>query len=217
MLAVMFRLPGAAERMLALLRGWPRRLAALICLAFAGLSAVRSDPSSVASDWVLVADRDLAPGAVLTAGDLRSVRWPAMAVPTDALRRPEQATGRRVAATLARGQPIQPVNLLEPAVAAALRQGMVATTVTLADRHQAAILANGAHIDLYGAVGDGQLSGSAVDDKPLAKDVTVLAILPAAETAESSALGLIIATDPTTAGRVAARLSTPLIATLIPQ
>ena len=217
----MFRLPDPVDRLLALLAGWPRRVAALICLAIAALSALRPQPQagSATLDRVLVADRALLPGVVLTAGDLRLAPWPTTAMPTDALRQPAQAVGRRVATTLARGQPIQPGSLLEPAVADALRQGKVTTTVTLADQHQAAILANGAHIDLYGAAEDGQLAGSGIDSKPLAKDVTVLAILPAAETTgagDAGALSLIIATDPATASRVAARLATPLIATLIP-
>jgi Flp pilus assembly protein CpaB len=216
----MFRLPDPVDRLLALLAGWPRRVAALICLAIAALSALRPHPQagSATLDRVLVADRALLPGVVLTAGDLRLAPWPATAMPTDALRQPAQAVGHRVATTLARGQPIQPRSLLEPAVADALSQGKVTTTVTLADQHQAAILANGAHIDLYSAAEDGQLAGS-IDSKPLAKDVTVLAILPAAESTaagDAGTLSLIIATDPTTASRVAARLATPLIATLIP-
>ncbi len=217
----MFRLPAAVDRLLAQLAGWPRRLAALICLAIALLSAFRPGyPSEPAADGqLLVANRVLQPGVLLTVDDLRSARWPATAVPTDALRQPEQAVGHRMAAALARGQPIQSGSLLEPAVADALRQGKVTTTVTLADQHQSAILANGAHIDLYGAVADGQLAGSSPDGKPLARDVTVLAVLPAAGPASSGGpgtLSLIVATDPTTAGRIAAWLATPLIATLIP-
>jgi Flp pilus assembly protein CpaB len=217
----MFRLPDAADRLLARLAGWPRRTAALLCLTIAVLSAFRpgsrAEPTAIGQ--LLVASRVLQPGMVLTADDLRSARWPATAVPTDALRQPEQAVGHRMAAALARGQPIQSSSLLEPAVAEALRQGRVTSTVTLADQHQSAILANGAHIDLYGAVGDGQLSASGSDGKPLARDVTVLAVLPAAGTTSSGSpgtLSLIVATDPTTAGRIAAWLATPLIATLIP-
>jgi Flp pilus assembly protein CpaB len=217
----MFRLPEAAGRLLAPLAGWPRRTAALICLAIAAVSAVRPGPhgAPTAIGQLLVANRVLQPGVLLTADDLRSARWPATAVPTDALRQPEQAVGHRMAAALARGQPIQSGSLLEPAVADALRQGKVTTTVTLADQHQSAILANGAHIDLYGAVEDGQLTGSSIDGKPLARDVTVLAVLPAAGTTSAGSpgtLSLIVATDPTTASRIAAWLATPLIATLIP-
>jgi len=217
----MFRLPDAADRLLARLAGWPRRTVALTCLAIAVLSALRpgSHEKQTAIDQLLVANRVLQPGVVLTADDLRPARWPATAVPADALRQPEQAVGHRMAAALARGQPIQSGSLLEPAVADALRQGKVTTTVTLADQHQSAILANGAHIDLYGAVEDGQLSGNGVDNKPLARDVTVLAILPTAGATSSDnpgTLSLIVATDPTTANRIAAWLATPLIATLIP-
>ena len=214
----MFRLPDAADRLLARLAGWPRRAAALICLGVAVLSALHPGPraGSVALDQVLLADRALMPGVVLAAGDLRSAHWPADAVPAGALRQPSQAVGRRVATTLARGQPIQPGSLLEPAVADALSQGKVTTTVTLADQHQAAILAKGAHIDLYVAVEDGPSAGSGIDAKALARDVTVLAVLPAAETSDAGTLSLIIATDPATVGRIAARLSSPLIATLIP-
>lgn len=212
----MFVLPAAADRLLTRLAGWPRRAAAALCLVIAALSALRSGsrPESVATGQLLVADRALQPGVIVTARDLRSTRWPAAGMPADVLRQPAQAVGHRVAAALARGQPIQSSSLLEPAVADALRQGKVTTTVTLADQHQSAILANGAHIDLYGAAQDGQPAAS--DSKPLARDVTVLAVLPTNDATGSGTLSLIIAADPTTADRIAARLASPLIATLVP-
>jgi pilus assembly protein CpaB len=218
----MYRLPVTPGGLLTLLAGWPRRVAALGCLVMAVLGAIgtgsRTGPGTMGP--VLVANRALEPGLILTAADLRTTSWPATAVPADALRQPEQAVGRRVATSLARGQPIQPGSLLDPAVAAALRLGRVTTTVTLADQHQAAILATGAHVDLYSVVEGGESTATSVgSSSPLARAVTVLAVLPGTATADAGGtggLGLIIATDPVTADRLAAHLSTPLIATLVP-
>jgi Flp pilus assembly protein CpaB len=158
---------------------------------------------------------------VLAAADLSPARWPATAVPAGALHRSIDAVGRRVAGALARGEPIQLSSLLEPAIAAALGAGQVATTVTLADPHQVAILAIGSRIDLYGATPtSGGLVQGAAEGTAVARNALVLAILPATELSGDlsppDTPGLIIATDPTTAGRLAAHMSTPFLATLVP-
>jgi hypothetical protein len=115
--------------------------------------------------------------------------------------------------------------LLEPAIAQALAAGQVTTTVRLADPNQASILRSGARIDLYADSGAGILAdGKTVASNggaAIAKNAVVLAVLPAAgqlsqQLAESTGLGLIIATDPATAGRLATRLSAPFLATLVP-
>jgi Flp pilus assembly protein CpaB len=217
----MSQLPSTFRALLTVLAGWPRRVGALICLVLAILGALgfggHAAPAALGS--VLVASRTLQPGVVLAAADLSAVRWPATAVPAGALHRSADAVGRRVAGALTRGEPIQLGDLLEPAIATALGSGQVATTVTLADPHQVAILARGSRIDLYGtppsSLGQGSTDGTAV-----ARNALVLAVLPAAELhgdlSPPDTPGLIIATDPTTAGRIAAHMSTPFLATLVP-
>ena len=218
----MSQLSITSRALLTTLAGWPRRVGALICLTLAVLGALgfggHAAPAALGS--VLVASRALQPGVVLAANDLNSVRWPATAVPAGALHRSAEAVGRRVAGSLARGEPIQLGNLLEPAIATALGSGQVATTVTLADPHQVAILARGSHVDLYGAPTDGGLAQGAADGAAIARNALVLAILPATALAGDlsppDTPGLIIATDPTTAGHLAAHMSTPFLATLVP-
>jgi pilus assembly protein CpaB len=219
----MSQLPATLRTLLTMLGGWPRRAAALVCLAIAALAAigVGGQSGSAAMGSVLVASRALEPGVVLTGADLDSVRWPATAVPAAALRQSGAAVGRRVAAALARGEPIQSSSLLDPAIATALQQGKVATTVALADPHQAAILARGSHIDLYGAVEATGFAHGTAESPPIARNAIVLAILPVTSEMNgsinsSNALGLIIATDPATAGHLAAHLSTSFLATLVP-
>jgi pilus assembly protein CpaB len=209
--------------LLTALAGWPRRVGALICLALAALGALGfgGHAARAALGSVLVASRSLQPGVVLAAADLSSARWPANSVPTGALRRDADAIGRRLAGALARGQPIQLGSLLEPAIATALGSGQVATTVTLADPHQVTILASGSRVDLYGAASTGAGFGQGtVEGGAVARNVLVLAILPATELSGDlsppSSPGLIIATDPTTAGRLAAHMSAPFLATLVP-
>jgi Flp pilus assembly protein CpaB len=219
----MSQLSSTFRALLTILAGWPRRVAALICLVLAVLGGLgfggHAAPAALGS--VLVANRELQAGVVLAGADLSSARWPATSVPAGALHRSAEAVGRRVAGALARGEPIQSSNLLEPAIALALGSGLVATTITLADPHQVAILARGSRVDLYGTASPGgSLAPGATEGTAVARNALVLAILPA--TALSGDLsppdtpGLIIATDHTTAGRLAAHLSASFLATLVP-
>ncbi|MEO6701907.1 MAG: SAF domain-containing protein [Jatrophihabitantaceae bacterium] len=220
----MLRLPAYLSQLAASLDGWPRRIAAAACLLGAVISAfgsggARSGPLVP----VLVASRALAAGTSLTNADLTVLRWPAANVPATAPSSLAQVIGRRVAADLARGQPIAPGSLLEPAVEAALATGRITTTVSLADPNQAAILRPGVHVDLYAEAADSVLvqgktvSGSA----SVALNVVVIAILPAptqmgAQPDSSRGLSLVIATDRNTVSRLAQHLSTPFLATLVP-
>lgn len=216
------------ESVLTALAGWPRRLAASVCLVAAAFSALgtagRPGPSRLAA--VVVAGRPLAAGTLLTTGDLTVARWPASNVPTAMLGRVSDAVGRRVAAALARGEPVSTGSLLEPAIARALAAGRVATTVALADANQAAILHPGALVDLYPESNEAVLAaGKPVSDTtsagPIVRNVEVLAVLPASPATDQhlgpqGSLGLIVAVDPGTAGRLATQLSAAFLATLTP-
>ncbi len=169
---------------------------------------------------MLVTARPLGPGVLLTSADMRTADWPAAAIPAGAFRRPEQAIGRRLASQLAGGEPVASGALLEPAIAAALADGKVATTVRLTNPNQGAILRNGAVIDLYGAADDVLVSGKPIvsGSRAVATNVEVLAILPASEGVDSrgqpAELNLVVATDRVTAARLADHLSSSLLATL---
>jgi pilus assembly protein CpaB len=205
------------------LAGWPRRLAAAFCLIAAVVSALRPGGSTGQLVPVVVAARPIAAGATLTATDLRIARWPAGDVPSGAVGQLPGAVGGRVAGPLARGEPVSSGVLLAPAVARALALGLVATTVTLTSPDQAAILHTGAVIDLYSGSSDGvMVEGKTVSDgspaQPLANDVEVLAVLPAAPAQSAVAgngLSLVIAARPATAARLAAHVSGTFLATLV--
>jgi Flp pilus assembly protein CpaB len=200
--------------------GWPRRVAASLCLALAVLSAVTSHgKSSVRQSPVVVSARPLLPGAVLTAADLRSVLWPTATVPAAAILRLSDAVGHTVGAAMTRGEPVTIARLLDTGMASALGPGQVALTVTLAGNNQAAILRSGAVIDLYTPAGEAVLA----DGRPLAANgsghrlatnIRVLAVLPPSEDGPGSSL--VIAADRTTAARLADRPAGPLLASLVP-
>ncbi|MGW4243414.1 SAF domain-containing protein, partial [Nocardia sp. NPDC004722] len=79
-----------------------RRAAAVALLVLAGFLAVRADPAQ-GHTQVLVAARDLAPGQVLTDGDLRSAPREAATLPEGALRDAGRVRGATLAGGLAAG------------------------------------------------------------------------------------------------------------------
>ena len=207
------------------LAGWPRWLAAGLCLIAAAVaalgSATRSGPPP--SSTIVVAARDLPAGHLLVPADLRMVRWPDSALPRDPMPSQAGAIGQRTAQQLFRGEPMSSAALLDPAVVSALAAGQVAASVTLAGRDQGALVHRGAVIDLYPASDQGLVGGSPLPatGHAIAEHVRVLAVLPdsappADGTGQSAGLTVLIATDRQTAGRLAAHLATTFLATLVP-
>jgi len=138
-----------------------------------GLQAARPTPPASAS--MIVASRDLAAGAVLTAADLTSVSVPPDAVPAGAQR---QVAGRVLASGLRRGEPVTDLRLVGPRLTEG-HPGMVALPVRLPDADMARLLRVGDHIRLL-----------ATDTRrgvttTVAPDALVLA-LPAADAASGS-------------------------------
>src|SRR5919107_1648421 len=100
--------PSRFTRHLSMLAGWPRRIAAVLCLALALLSALTSHapPAPGHTSPVVVTAKPLRPGSVLVASDLAAVRWPAAIVPAAAVLRLSDALGRTVSAAMTRGEPL---------------------------------------------------------------------------------------------------------------
>jgi Flp pilus assembly protein CpaB len=201
-------------------------VAAIGCLLVALLSGLGSRSARLPSQYqpVLVAVRALAAGHSVVAADLSAARWPSSGVPLPAVREVAGAVGRRLATSIERGQPLLAGALLEPAIAAALAAGRVATTIMLADANQAAIVATGAHVDLYRGSGDGVLVDGGAPARPsnvaVARNAIVLAVLPspggtANPMAGNAPISLVIATDSSTAGRLAQQLPATFLATLV--
>jgi pilus assembly protein CpaB len=157
-------------------RGWPRALvlrrvtaAALVLLA--GALAIR--PGSARgqpTEPMLVAARDLAPGATLRLGDVRLVDVPVELRPPTALGSADQVAGRVLAGAAARGEPITPVRLIGPENTrlASGSPDAVAVPVRLADPAVADLLNPGTHVDVVAADPHGAL---------LASDAVVVTVL----------------------------------------
>jgi pilus assembly protein CpaB len=221
---VMVLAPVRLAGRLTFLAGWPRRIAALLCLALALLSAVTSHaPSAGHTSPVVVTAKPMRPGAVLAATDLALAPWPDALMPTAAVVRLSDALGRTVGAAMTRGEPLTSARLLDTGISAALDPGQVALTIGLAGGNQAAILQAGAVVDLYAATGDtaviqGQPPPAGVASRRLGVNVRVLAVMPADADAATGGAGpsLVIAADRTTAARLADHPTGQFLASLVP-
>lgn len=209
--------------LLATLAGWPRRVAAVLCLLLAALSALgRPESSPQHRSPVVVTAKPVGPGTVLTAADLATVGWPEELLPSGAVARAADLLGHTVAAAMTRGEPLTTARLLDTGISAALQPGQVALTIGLAGGDQAAILQAGALVDLYAAGSDSALiaghplpSGTG---RLLGSNLRVLAVLPTpAEPAGAvSGPSLVIAADRTTAARFADHSTGQFLASLVP-
>jgi len=207
--------------LLAMLAGWPRRVAAVLCLLLAAVSALGTpDHSRQHRSPVVVTARSVGPGTVLAAADLATVGWPDELLPIGAVARPPDLLGHTVAAAMTRGEPLTTARLLDTGISAALKAGQVALTIGLAGGDQAAILQAGAGVDLYAADPDSALiAGNPLPSgagRLLGSNLRVLAVLPAQAESVGSSPSLVIAADRTTAARFAAHATGRFLASLVP-
>lgn len=196
---------------------WGRRLLAIGLLAAAALLAGGQPGGGRAADEpgvdVLIAQRDLAAGTLVAAGDIAVRAWPQRLVPTGTLTPADEPVGRLLVGAVRAGEPLTDVRLLGPGLSAALEPGLRAVPIRLADAGVAALLRAGDRIDLY-AIGTG------VDDPPsslLARHVLVLAV-PAQQDSVVPEGGIIVVAAPeATAVRVVqAAYAQAVAATLAP-
>lgn len=158
---------------------WHRRLIAAALLggsAAFGLHALAPPPPpSVA---VLVAARDIAPGAQVTPADVQVVRREVALVPDGALHSAGQALGRATVAPLRRGELLTDVRLLGAGLLDRLGPGQVATPVRVGDPQAAALLRPGDVVDVLaaGAAGTQDSASMAVQARLVAAAVRVLAV-----------------------------------------
>ncbi|MGV9802823.1 SAF domain-containing protein [Mycobacterium sp. NPDC003449] len=114
--------PPALRRLTAALRpDWSRtvaarRAAAAALVVLAGIAAVRSDPRGDFTD-IAVAARDLAPGAELTAEDIRLESRSVTTVPDGAKTEVSAVVGATLAGPARRGEVLTDVRLLGPRLA----------------------------------------------------------------------------------------------------
>ncbi|MGV0853574.1 SAF domain-containing protein [Mycolicibacterium phlei] len=93
-----------------------RRVAAAALVLLAAAAALRPDPDDDRVD-VVVAARDLTPGAVLTADDVRLATLAAAEVPDGATAEVDAVVGTTLAGPVRRGETLTDVRLLSPRLA----------------------------------------------------------------------------------------------------
>jgi len=189
-------------------RAWARRGLAALLLVSAALLATAGAPAQPGPNRsVLIAARDLSPGALLSAEDVRRASLPVAAVPSGALSDPAQATGRTVTGAVRKGELLTDVRLIGPALLVATAgAGAVATPVRLADPDATALLRAGDVVDVLAAPTAESAAGQPA--QVVAAGVPVLAV--PAESQESALVDGALIVVATTAP-VAARLATAAV------
>jgi Flp pilus assembly protein CpaB len=192
-----------------------RRLLAALCAAAAALLAVAAArPAAPAGIAVLAAGRDLPGGAVLAAGDLRTVPLPAAVVPAGALPAGTPVEGRQLAGPIRRGEPLTDVRLLGRALLRAGPPGWVAVPVRIADAGSVALLRAGDRVDVLAtATGAAETGDAAGAVRRVAVAAPVLAVPTPGEGGEGALVVLAASPDGAAAlasAAVTSRLSVTL-------
>lgn len=185
-------------------RAWPRLLvvrrilsALLVVLAIALATRPPPEAGDEPALPMLVAARDLPPGASLRAADLRLVHAPASLRPATALTAPDQATGRVLAGAASQGEPVTRTRLVggENSRLSTGDPSAVAVPVRLTDPEVAALLVPGARVDVLTVSPDTEAGGVV-----LAANATVVTVR---EQAEQPGRLVVIAVPRATATRLA--------------
>jgi pilus assembly protein CpaB len=122
---------------------------------------------------VVVAAHDLPGGEPLGSGDLAIARLPPSVVPTGSVTALGATIGRTLAAPMRAGEPLTDVRLVGPRLVDALRLGLVATPIRVADAAVAGLLRPGDRVDVLATPADpaaGETTGV------IAADALVIAV-----------------------------------------
>ncbi len=192
-------------------RGWRRavalrRLAAALLVAVAAVLAVAGAASpSVVGTPVVVARRDLAPGATVGPDDVGVVARPPDGVPAGALGAVGDAVGRQPVGPVRPGEVLTDVRLVGPEAARAAVgiPDAAGVPLRLADPAVAALVRAGALVDVVGGAGAGGSGVGGGGGVVLARGARVLTVLPGEERTASAPLVLVALPGPD-AARVAA-------------
>jgi pilus assembly protein CpaB len=197
------------------LGGWPRRLAAVVCLALAGVTALHShDRVAAASPApVVVTTRDLPAGAILRTSDVRLARWSPEQIPPRAVRSLGRAIGLTIAAGMTRGEPITTARIRGPGITTGLTAGLVAVTVTITGPSTLALIQAGDRVDLLATTPAD--TDAASPARVVASSVRVLAVLASnSGTTGDQATGLVVAVSRSAALSIASVIDGSMTATL---
>jgi pilus assembly protein CpaB len=184
---------------------WLRFTAAALCLLFAAATAVsaRDAPAAGPSTPIVVATHDLAPGHVLASIDLRRVRWPTGLRAARSLANPQDVVGRRLAGPMSTGEPVTADRLLGRDLTTGLPASELAVPVTVAGAQVSELVHPGDRIELLATprTDDAAVPMSAsVDIEVVASRLLLLSV---AGDREAASTDLVVATDRSTALRIA--------------
>ena len=169
-------------------------------------------PPPPETQQVLAAARDLAPGAALTAEDVRPIALPPAAVPAGSLPAGQSVDGRRTAGAVRAGEPLTDVRLVGPGLLAALPgPDLVAVPVRLVDAAAGGLLRPGDRVDVLAAATS---DGAAPTATVVAAAAPVLAVPEQADDPEG-ALVVLAAPSATAARLAASAVSSRLSAVLL--
>ncbi|GMA30450.1 hypothetical protein GCM10025875_04420 [Litorihabitans aurantiacus] len=121
--------------------------------AWSTIGALR--PAPAAHTAVVVPARDLAPGDLLTEGDLATLDLPPGAVPAAAVRAVDDVAGLRVGHPVAAGVPLVGTDLVEQGAWSGAGPGELVVPVRLADPAVASLLPTATPLRLVSATGAG--------------------------------------------------------------
>ena len=171
----------------------------------AGLSAVA--PDAAPGVVVVTAARDLVAGVPLAPDDVAATTVPPTVVPTGALRDPAAVVGRLVAGPVRQGEHLTDVRLLGASLVTGPRE--VAVPVRVAEPATGALVRPGDTVDVLSASPSGGVSAAVV-----ARDLTVASVPALGDDTGEGAL-LVLATDRSTAARLAAAALTGRLSVVV--
>ncbi|MEO6471381.1 MAG: SAF domain-containing protein [Aeromicrobium sp.] len=146
----------------------------ILAAAFAGLAmlfalgALRPSTSGVS---VVVARHDLKSGAVIASGDLRTAFIPAGVKPSHSWASPDTLIGRRAAGPLRKGEVLTDFRLLEPGLLRGYAEGLVLSTIRVADPTQLTSLRVGDRVNIVSSDPDGE-----AESKVIARRAEILSL-----------------------------------------
>lgn len=186
-------------------RRWAlRRGAAAVCAAAAVLTLVALvRPPSPPTTAVLVAARDLPPGAILTTKDVRAVRHPGgpdAVGAVGAVSRAHDLVGRRITSRVQVGELVTSSRLIPRSAAEGLPTDTVAAHVLHADERSLDLVAAGQRVTIFADTGGDALAVNVLVlgvDTP--ENPTLTGSLPGTGTTPR---GLVVALSPTALDRV---------------
>jgi Flp pilus assembly protein CpaB len=187
-----------------------RRVLGAVLVSIAVLATIESlAPAPSPSRPVVVAARELDPGATLSAADLRVVRMPPALVPAGASSSVSRMLGAVLTGAMHAGEVVTDLRLLGRSLLARYPPGLVAAPVRIGDAAVVELLHVGDRIDVFAADSDRAPADLVV------RGVTVVALPQDGDTSREGAL-VVLALTVTQAARLArAAAAAPLSIALL--